>query len=261
MSQPHLHRPMAESFGVDPDRYDRTRPAYPAELVARIVAALPGTDVLDVGSGTGIVARQFALAGCRVLGVEPDARMAAFARTSGVDVEVARFEDWDASGRSFDAVVAGTAWHWVDPVVGAAKAADILRPDGLLALFWNVSAPPPEVQDTLADAFVAAVPDAPFDLRRRNADAAGHQPILERWMDGMRTVGAFARPEQWTFAWQQEYSRDAWLDQLPTSGAMTMLDPERQAAVLDRVGDAVDALGGTITVSWTCLAVVARRLR
>jgi hypothetical protein len=58
-----------------------------------------------------------------VLGVEPDARMAAFARGSGVEVEVATFEAWDAAGRAFDAVVAGTAWHWVDPVAGAAKAA------------------------------------------------------------------------------------------------------------------------------------------
>jgi hypothetical protein len=36
-----------------------------------------------------IEARQFQAAGCKVLGVEPDARMADFARRSGVEVEVA----------------------------------------------------------------------------------------------------------------------------------------------------------------------------
>ena len=71
---------MAQSFGSDPERYDRARPSYPAALVERVIAASPGRDVLDVGCGTGIVARQFQAAGCSVLGVEPDARMAGHAR-------------------------------------------------------------------------------------------------------------------------------------------------------------------------------------
>ena len=86
--EPHQHRQMAESFGVDAERYDRTRPRYPDALVERIVAASPGPDVLDVGCGTGIAARQFQAAGCQVLGVEPDARMADFARRGGLEVEV-----------------------------------------------------------------------------------------------------------------------------------------------------------------------------
>mgnify|MGYP004495330689 CR=1 FL=1 len=119
-SQPHQHRQVAESFGSDPERYDRTRPRYPDAMVERIVAASPGPDVLDVGCGTGIAARQFQAAGCRVLGVDPDARMAEQARRHGVEVEVATFEAWDPAGRTFDAVVAGQAWHWVDPVAGLA---------------------------------------------------------------------------------------------------------------------------------------------
>src|SRR5580692_1845495 len=119
----HRQRQVAESFGSDADRYDRARPSYPGAMVDRIVAASPGPDVLDVGCGTGIAARQFQAAGGRVLGVDVDARMAGLARERGLTVEVAKFEDWDPAGRAFDAVVAGQAWHWVDPVAGAAKAA------------------------------------------------------------------------------------------------------------------------------------------
>ncbi len=133
---------MAESFGADAERYDRARPSYPAALVERIVAASPGPDVLDVGCGTGIAARQFQAAGCRVLGVGPDPRMADLARQRGFGVEVATFEAWDPAGRAFDAVIAGQAWHWVDPVAGAAKAAQVLRPGGRLAVFWNAFQPP-----------------------------------------------------------------------------------------------------------------------
>lgn len=85
---------MAESFGVDAQRYDQARPGYPDTLVTRIVTGSPGSDVLDVGCGTGIAARQFQAAGCTVLGIEPDARMADFARARGLQVEVATFEAW-----------------------------------------------------------------------------------------------------------------------------------------------------------------------
>lgn len=66
---------VAESFGPDPARYDRTRPSYPDAMVQAIVAAAPGPRILDVGTGTGIAARWFHAAGCTVLGVEVDARM------------------------------------------------------------------------------------------------------------------------------------------------------------------------------------------
>ena len=135
--QPHRHREWAESFGTDPERYHRSRPRYPAACIRDLVDEFPGRDVLDVGVGTGIVARQLQTAGCSVLGVDVDARMAASARRRGVEVEVAPFETWDPAGRVFDAVVAGQTWHWVDPVAGTAKAAQVLRPRGRLAVFWN----------------------------------------------------------------------------------------------------------------------------
>jgi SAM-dependent methyltransferase len=119
--------------------------------VERIIAGSPGRDVLDVGIGTGVSARAFQTAGCRVLGVEVDSRMAEFARQRGFDVEVARFEDWDAAGRRFDAIIAGMTWHWIDPAAGARKAAGLLRPDGRLAVFWNIGQPPPDLAGAFSD--------------------------------------------------------------------------------------------------------------
>jgi ubiquinone/menaquinone biosynthesis C-methylase UbiE len=85
-------RRVAESFGTDAERYDRARPSYPAAMADRILAGIPGRDVVDAGCGTGISARLFQAAGCRVLGVDPDPRMADLARQSGLDAEVAKFE-------------------------------------------------------------------------------------------------------------------------------------------------------------------------
>src|SRR3712207_345614 len=123
MPETHEQRDAAESFGSDAERYDRARPRYPSALVEAVLAGSPGREVLDVGIGTGIAARQFRAAGCSVAGVDVDERMAAFARRDEFEVDVAPFELWDPAGRAFDLVIAGQTWHWVDPVAGAAKAA------------------------------------------------------------------------------------------------------------------------------------------
>lgn len=251
---------MAESFGVDAARYDRTRPPYPDDLIQRIVSAGPGLDVLDVGCGTGIAARQFRAAGCRVLGVEPDPRMADFARrSSGVDVEVATFEDWDPAGRTFDSVVAATAWHWVDPVAGTVKAAQVLRPGGLLAMFWHVFETPPTVADAFAAAYRRVVPDSPFPMPPTGPTLNMYQAIFDKAADGFRGMRGFGAPEQWRFDWERTYTRDEWLDQLPTSGALTRLPPSSLAEMEDAVGGAIDAMGGSFTMPYATVAVVAAR--
>ena len=98
-------RQVATSFGSDARRYDRTWPSYPRAMVDRLLAESPGPGsgvragsgprVLDVGCGTGIVGRLFQAAGAEVLGVDPDERMAAQARAGGLEVEVARIEEWE----------------------------------------------------------------------------------------------------------------------------------------------------------------------
>jgi SAM-dependent methyltransferase len=248
---------MAESFGTDAERYDRTRPSYPDALVQRIVAASPGCDVLDVGCGTGIAARQFQAVGCRVLGVEPDARMAEFARRSGVEVEVATFEAWDPAGRAFDVVVAATAWHWVDPVAGAAKAARVLRPGGRLALFGHAFELPTRVADALAAVYRRVVPDSPLKLPPPGQVLDGYQRLYATFADRIGEVGGFDEVEQWRFDWERSYARDEWLDQMPTSGGLTQLSPDKLAQVLQGVGAAIDALGGSFTMPYATVAVTA----
>lgn len=257
---PHRARRIAESFGVDPDRYDRARPPYPAALVARILAASPGRDLLDVGCGTGIEARQFQAAGCHVLGVDPDARMAGFARETGVDVEVATFEEWDPAGRTFDAVVAGQAWHWVDPVRGPAKAAEVLRPGGLLAVFGHVYAMPPSVAEVYAAAFRRVAPDSPMSVPTANRTALdSYRTMFAAAADGMRRADGLGEPEQWRFDWEHTYTRDAWLDLLPTTGGLTRLPADKLAELLADVGAAIDRIGGEFTLPYTTLAAVAAR--
>jgi len=243
---------------VDAERYERARPSYPQALVRRIVASSPGPDILDVGCGTGISSRPFQAAGCRVLGVEPDERMADLARRSGMEVEVAKFEDWEPAGRAFDAVVAGQAWHWVDPVAGAVKAAQALRPEGRLVVFWNAFQPPPDLSQAFAQVYARLLPDFPGNLWSR--------PVIEAYLamcntaaDGMRKTGAYGEWEQWRFDWERPYTRDEWLDAVPTFGGHNRLPADKLQELLAGIGAAVDAAGGSFTMGYSTVAATAAR--
>ena len=251
--EPHRHREVAESFGADAGRYDRARPDYPAGLIARIVEAAPGPRLLDVGTGTGIAARQFAAAGCTVLGVEPDERMAGLARAGGTEVEVATFEKWEPRGRVFDAVVAAQAWHWVDPLAGAVTAAEVLRPGSRLTVFWNVFQPPPELATILADAFRRFFPEAPAFYDRPALDL--YQHMVDNAGQGIVQADAFHAPEEWRTAWSRHYTRAEWLDLLPTTGGLTRVPPETRDALLADLATRI----GDFTAAYTTVAVTARR--
>jgi SAM-dependent methyltransferase len=260
VNEPHQARPVAESFGSDAARYDRARPSYPGALVERIIAASPGPDVLDVGCGTGIAARQFQAAGCRMLGVDPDARMADLARQSGIVVEVAKIEAWEPAGREFDAVIAGQAWHWVDPVAGAAKAGQALRPGGRLAVFWNVFQPPPDVGEAFAAVYRQVMPGSQASFwTGRILDV--YAPGFTRAADGIRAAGTFGDPEQWRFDWDRRYTRGQWLEQVPTFGGYDRIPPTTQQDILAGIGAAIDALGGSFTMHYATVAVTAARTR
>jgi SAM-dependent methyltransferase len=139
-------RHLGRVFDEAPELYDRVRPTYPDELYADLVA-VTGIDerssVLEVGCGTGQATRSLAALGCTVTAVELGAGMAALARrrlatSPNVEIETSSFEGWDDRGRRFDAVLAASAWHWVDPSIGWRRARDVLRPGGWMALLGHV---------------------------------------------------------------------------------------------------------------------------
>jgi SAM-dependent methyltransferase len=168
------------------------------------------------------------------------------------------FEAWDPAGRAFDAVVSGQSWHWVDPVVGAAKAAQVLRPGGRLAVFWNVFRPSPDVGEAFSAVYRRVMPDFPRNPWARAA-LNGYSVLFIRAADGIREVGAFGDPEQWQFDWEHSYTRDQWLDQLPTHGDNSQLSPAKLEELLTGIGVAIDAVGGSFTMGYAVVAVTAAR--
>jgi len=229
-------------------------------MVEAILGATSGADVLDVGMGTGVSAEAFDRAGCRVLGVEPDERMAQCAKERGFEVEVSKFEDWDPLGRTFDAVIAGQSWHWVDPVAGAAKAALALRPGGALAVFWNVFLPPPDLAAAFAEAYRREVPDVPF-TGGTMLGLAAYSQFFTKAADGIRRAGSFDQPEERRFDWRRSYSKDEWLDLVPTFGGHNLFRPDQLEKLLQGIGSEIDAVGGRFVMEFATVVVLAASSR
>jgi hypothetical protein len=149
-------------------------------------------------------------------------------------------------------------WHWVDPVAGSLKVASSLRPGGRVAVFWHAFEMPSSIAAGMASALERVVPDAPVKLGTRQGVEL-YQPGLDKAVAGFQEAGGFDQFDQWRFDWEREYTRDEWLDQIPTQGLMTQLPAAKLAEILDLVGAAVDDLGGGFTMKYATVAATAVR--
>jgi hypothetical protein len=127
-----------------------------------------------------------------------------------------------------------------------------------VAVFWNVFQPPPDVGEAFAAVYRRVLPDSPLH-QRAMPGLEVYAVLFTRTADGIRRAGAFGEPEQWRFDWARSYTRDEWLDQLPTFGGHSQFPPAKLEELLAGVGAAVDAVGGSFTMRYTTVVVTATR--
>ena len=155
-------------------------------------------------------------------------------------------------------MIAGQTRHWIDPVAGPAKAASLLRNGGRLAVFWNVFNPSADVAEAFSAVYRRVAPELPSS-RAWAGPMNAYSALGARTAHGLRDAGAFGEPDEWRFDWQRTYTRDEWLDQLPTTGDASQLPPAKLGELLEGVGGAIDALGGEFTMDYSAVVVTATR--
>ena len=246
----HRQRARADSFGAAARDYDRHRPEYPTRLIEDLVAS-GAENALDVGAGTGIASRQLVDRGVDVLALEPDPRMAEVAAEKGVPTQIAKFEEWDAAGQTFDLVLFAQSFHWVDPDVALPKIRRLLTDRGRLALAWNRLFPVTPSRSDFAPIYrdymepgsplVTATPTAPA------LDVGGLDDVLDK-------AGFTIRHR--TYQREEHYDRDDWLDLVFTYSNHLVLPADKATELRDRLAAYIGTAG--VTVGGDALLITAR---
>ncbi len=124
------------------DLYDSVRPSYPGELTGDLVAGAElksGSRVLEIGPGTGQLTVALASAGLDVVSIEIGRNLLEVAKRNlagkpNIKLIHGDFDIYDFEPGEFDAIVAATSYHWLNPEFRARKISGILGKKGKLAI-------------------------------------------------------------------------------------------------------------------------------
>jgi len=206
---PEVRAARAASFGGAAAQYERYRQGPPAAAVEWILPDPVGT-VVDLGAGTGALARLLVDRADEVIAVEPDDRMRSVLVESvpGVRALAGRGESMPLPDASADAVLASSSWHWMDPVPTLHEVGRVLVPGGTLAALW--SGPDPESPFMAgAQALLGGGGESALDEQERGElDAAINDRSATVQALEIPTGVPFDQPEQTVVTWDVALNAD-----------------------------------------------------
>lgn len=242
--------------------YARHRAGFPDWFYGRLMKRglfAVSSRILDLGTGTGHLARGFALRGARVTGLDIAGGMMDAARAldaaagTRIDYITASAEATGLPADSFDLVTAGTCWHWFDGNRAALEAARLLRPGGHLLianLIWL--ALPGNVVAATEEMIRAANPS--WNLGTRDWQGA---PELA----DLAATGFDAR-ESFSVDYDIPYSPEAWRGRIRASAGVSASLGAAEVEKFDRELAALlaaDFPGEVIAVPHRIVAVWGRK--
>lgn len=211
---------MSVDFGRTADDYARHRAGFPPELFERLAGfgiGRSGQYVVDLGTGTGTLARGFAARGCRVTGIDrspellDQARRLDVAAGVVVDYRVASAEATGLPAGSVDVVSAGQCWHWFDRPTAASEARRVLRPGAAIVICHFDWLP---LQGNVVEATEALI-------LKHNPDwgAAGGLGMYPAWTRDL-AAAAFGAIETFSFDLDVTYTHEAWCGRIRASAGV-----------------------------------------
>lgn len=256
-------RRLAATFDTSAAFYDDVRPGYPQQLfddLVQLAGLCDGARVLEIGCGTGKASVPMARRGYRMTCLEPGPNLAAVARKNLrpfplADVIDSSFEDFDGDPNSFDLVFAATSIAWVDPALRYAKAADLLRLGGCVAVFWNAHVLPVD-----GDRFWHDVQEV---YRRYAPDMVGAPPppgeLPSSIPDEMRANGRFDEVAVRHYPWRETYDAARYVALMRTfSNHIALPEAAREPLIADVARMIDEEFGGSIVKHQVAVLQLAR---
>lgn len=209
------------------------RAGFPDELFERLAAVeigLPSQRLLDVGTGTGALARAFARRGCAVVGLDPSEELLEEAKRISqrhehrIEYVIGTAERTRLDTNTFDVVSAGQCWHWVDRPVALREVKRLLRPGGYL-VFANFDWIP--LPDNAVEATEQLIES--YNPEWKLGGGSGLHP---EWLGEVRS-GGFNHIQTFSFDVEVGYAHKAWRARVRASAGVRKSLPAGKLARFD----------------------------
>ena len=225
---------MTVDFGRTASDYATHRAGFPDALFERLAAigiGLPGQRILDLGTGTGSLARGFARRGASVTGLDPSAELLEQARILdeaagvAVDYRLGTAEDTGLPDAAFEVVAAGQCWHWFERPVAAREARRLLVGDGRLLITHFDWLPLP--------GNLVAASEALIEEHNPSWAFGGGSGLYPAWLADAAQAG-FRDIETFSFDLSVAYSHEAWRGRIRASAGVGGSLAAAQVEAFDR---------------------------
>lgn len=234
--------------------YEAARPGYPDTLFRDILAYSDRTerkDILEIGAGPGQASDYFIREGFQLTALEISQEQVEYLINKYADhpnfrAVCSRFEEFTADDETFDLIFSATAFHWIAPEVGYAKAHRLLRHGGVHAVFWHLASiiePQTEMLQQIRAIYRAVAPELD-DYLDRNAAEELHQLRLKQ----IQTGAFFHHPVSRFYRWDDVYTTQRYLQLMNSYSDFHSISPEKREAIQSRVADYIESKGGFIVI-------------
>ncbi|BAZ88008.1 class I SAM-dependent methyltransferase [Dolichospermum compactum] len=246
------------------EAYNKFRHRYPQEIIngaIEFTQLSSKANILELGCGPGNATLAFAKLGFSMICLEPSLAACNLARKNcemypQVEIHQKTFEEWELETGKFDAVLAATSYHWIDPEFGNLKINQALKNEGSLILLWNMTPQPEyEVYQSFREIYQKYAP-----LLDRYEDMQTQKEIVQSLGQKAIDSGKFKNLVSEQVVCKVNYYMDDFLLLLSTYTPYLKLDIETRNSLFTELRENIaNNYGGNIQITYISAFQVAKK--